>query len=180
MILTDLLVTGLLALSHGLEPDHVSGARMMKSRRKVATFAAFHSLGFLLIAVPISVLLGFAKDVGPSLEVASYIVGIAFGVVLLLSAITGRELEIEPKGAGIVQGALVITPSKILAIVLASGTGSILYGTLVVIWFSVITWMSIFLLGWANLYVPKSVDRYVNFLVSVVTVGYFTYLLLYL
>ena len=177
MIFTDLLVTGLLALSHGLEPDHISGARMMKTRRKVAIFAAFHSLGFLLITIPIAIALSLASYVRPSLEAASYIVGIAFGMILLMSVILGKELEIEPKGAGIVQGALVVTPSKILAIIFAMDTGSVLYGVFIVAWFSAITWISIFLMGWINVYIPKSADRYVNLAVSILTIAYFTFLL---
>lgn len=71
--------------------------------------AVFHSAGFALIAVPISLVLIYFSYAKAEIEVASDLVGIIFGVLLLVSGIFGMEFEVEPKSTGLLQGMFNVT-----------------------------------------------------------------------
>ncbi|MEM0016505.1 MAG: hypothetical protein QXE59_05655 [Saccharolobus sp.] len=87
-----------------------SNCRFLKSRIKILKFALTHSAGFVIIALPIVFLIGDNRI----LYIISNIIGIIFAILLLIETITGKEFDIGPNKAGLLQGAFVITPTKVL------------------------------------------------------------------
>jgi len=121
-----LLVAGL-GVAHGLEPDHLAAMRTMRTRRKYLKFSVGHGLGFALISIPIVLLFGLVRE----LEWAGDIIGLAMGVVLLYEELSGREFQLSGGPIGVAQGALALTPSKVLLAVLAAEAGLLLGGVYV-------------------------------------------------
>ncbi|AWS00112.1 hypothetical protein [Metallosphaera hakonensis] len=176
-MLTDvdiLLTVGIIALAHGLEPDHISSARLVRQKRKLVYLALFHSVGFLIVATPLSMALIYFSFLKPSIEFASNIVGIIFGALLLISAILRLDMEIEPKGTGLLQGMLNVSPSKVMAVILAMDTRSLIAGTFVILWFSFVTSLSIVIMGLATLRIPSSLERSLDITIGIITVTFFS------
>ncbi len=172
-----LVTVGLIAIAHGLEPDHISSARLVKKSRKLVEMAVFHSAGFALIAVPISLVLIYFSYAKAEIEVASDLVGIIFGVLLLVSGIFGMEFEVEPKSTGLLQGMFNVTPSKIVTIILAMNTGSVLLGAGVIAWFAVVTSLSIILVFVVTFRVHRNLDRFLDVIIGNITIAFFIFLL---
>ncbi|QKQ99229.1 hypothetical protein GWK48_01405 [Metallosphaera tengchongensis] len=163
----------LLSISHGLEPDHISAARMVKGKRKLVQLALFHSVGFLVISIPLSIVLTYYALLIPFAQFLANLIGIIFGSILVMSAVTGKEIEIEPKSGGLVQGMFNVTPSKLITIVLAIKTGSVVLGSSLILWFGFVTSISIISIGMINAYIPVRFNRTINLVVGVVTIVYF-------
>ncbi|AWR97875.1 hypothetical protein DFR86_10205 [Acidianus sulfidivorans JP7] len=170
----DLLIVALLGLTHGFDPDHIATAKMLKKTRKVIIFALSHSLGFVLLAIPLSIIFILLEINTSILELAANIVGIIIGIILLISAITNKEFEIEPKSMGIIQGALVVTPSKILTIVLAITIGNFAYSIILLLAFILTSTISIIGLSLLK-YIPERFSKLVNIIISIITIGFFTF-----
>ncbi|AAK43089.1 hypothetical protein SULI_03925 [Saccharolobus solfataricus] len=163
----------LLGLSHGIEPDHVATARLLKSRWKIVQFALSHSAGFVIIAIPLVILIGDNKF----LEIISNIIGIIFSILLLIQAIFDKEIDIGANKAGLLQGAFVITPTKVLVIVIASTAYSILYSIEVISVFIIASAVSIISLSLLN-FVPKRVYKIVDVGIALLTMTYLIFLLI--
>ncbi|BCS94051.1 MAG: hypothetical protein MjAS7_2659 [Metallosphaera javensis (ex Sakai et al. 2022)] len=176
--IADVLATvGLIGVAHGLEPDHISSARLVRKNRKLVEMAIFHSAGFALIAIPLSLVLIYFSYVKPEIELASDLLGIVFGGLLLISGIFRLEFEVEPKSTGLIQGMFNVTPSKIVTIILAMNTGSILLGAGVITWFAIVTSLSIILVGMATLRLPRNLDRVLDVATGTITILFFILLL---
>lgn len=176
--IADVLATvGLIGVAHCLEPDHISSARLVRKNRKLVEMAIFHSAGFALIAIPLSLVLIYFSYVKPEIELASDLLGIVFGGLLLISGIFRLEFEVEPKSTGLIQGMFNVTPSKIVTIILAMNTGSILLGAGVITWFAIVTSLSIILVGMTTLRLPRNLDRVLDVATGTITVLFFILLL---
>ncbi len=166
-----------LGLTHGLDPDHVAMARLLKKFSRVVSFALFHTAGFLIIALPLAFVVLHFSYAGKAIETGAYAVGLAVSSVLLFSAVTGREMEVEPRGQGLMQGALVLTPSKVVSLSLAVASGEVVYSLAILLAFVASSFLSLLLLSAVNL-VPKNVERPFNVAVSLASIGYSAYGLL--
>ncbi|MBW9141176.1 MAG: hypothetical protein K1T65_05715 [Candidatus Aramenus sp.] len=176
-LLESLAIVVILGLSHGLDPDHVVMTRMLKRFSKVISFALFHSAGFLVIALPLAlVILSFSWAKG-AIAIGSYAVGMAVSVVFLWASLIGREIEVEPKGLGLIQGALVLTPSKVLSLTIALASGEIAYSALILLAFIASSFVSLLVLSLVNL-VPIKVEKPFNLAISLISLGYIAYELL--
>ncbi len=169
--LISILLSLLIGVGHGIEPDHVSTARMFKKDyRKVVKFAISHSAGYLIIAIPLVYLSSFIEN---EILIASYLIGMAFGILLLIETLTGREFDIEPKFAGILQGSVVLTPSKILTIILAFQS-SFPFNVLILLSFALGSALSITALSLLTL-IPARFSFMFNISVSLITIAYIIY-----
>ncbi|MEM3358824.1 MAG: hypothetical protein QXF40_04690 [Metallosphaera sp.] len=164
-----------IAVAHGLEPDHISATRMIRGMRRLAYLGLSHSIGFVIVAIPISLLLIYFTYLKPAIELVSYGIGIGLGAILLVSAILKLDIELEPKGTGLIQGMFSITPSKVITIIIAMDTGSMLLGTGLILWFATISALSIIGVGMLNLRAPGNLDRTLDVIVASITIGYFGY-----
>lgn len=177
-IIYSFIIVFILGLTHGLDPDHIVTARILKKVTKIFKFSLFHSAGFLIIALPISLLL-FVRGVKFIIIFASYIIGIIISLLLLYGSIIGKEFEIEPKKFGLLQGALVLTPSKILTIVLAIASGNVIIGLLIIAIFILTSVLSITIFAIIN-FIPKKYDKITNIMVSIFSLSYIIYNLIFL
>ncbi|XPI87237.1 hypothetical protein AB1303_15530 [Saccharolobus solfataricus] len=167
-----IILSLLLGLSHGIEPDHVATARLLRSRWKIIQFALAHSAGFIIIAIPLVILIGDNKF----LEMISDIVGIIFSILLLVQAIFNKEIDIGANKAGLLQGAFVITPTKVLVIVIASTGYTLLYSIETVSSFIIASAASIISLSLFNL-IPKRIYKIVDIGIGLLTMAYLIFLL---
>ncbi|MEM3940143.1 MAG: hypothetical protein QXY68_08465 [Saccharolobus sp.] len=162
-----ILLSLLLGLTHGIEPDHIATARLLKSRIKIFKFALTHSAGFVIIALPIAFLIGDNKI----LYIISNIIGIVFAILLLIETITGKEFDIGPNKAGLLQGAFVITPTKVLTIVLAASDFNIIFSIEIILAFVLASFTSIFSLAILNI-IPKGIYKIINIIIALTTIIY--------
>lgn len=169
----DLIVVALLGLTHGFDPDHIATAKMLKSFRKITIFSLSHSLGFVVLAIPLALIFIFTNVSTNILELSSDIVGIIIGVILLVSVITEKEFEIEPKSMGLLQGALIVTPSKVLTAILAITSGSIIDAITIVVVFVITSTLSIMTLSLFR-FIPETYSKIVNALISLITIIFFS------
>ncbi|QXJ30962.1 hypothetical protein [Saccharolobus shibatae] len=167
-----IILSLLLGLSHGIEPDHVATARLLRSRWKIIQFALSHSAGFIIIAIPLIILIGDNKF----LEIVADIVGIIFSILLLVQAIFDKEIDIGANKAGLLQGAFVITPTKVLVIVIASTGYTIPYSIEIVLSFIIASAASIISLSLFNL-IPKRIYKIVDMGIGLLTMAYLIFLL---
>ncbi|QXJ33997.1 hypothetical protein [Saccharolobus shibatae] len=167
-----IILSLLLGLSHGIEPDHVATARLLRSRWKIIQFALSHSAGFIIIAIPLVILIGDNKF----LEIIADIVGIIFSILLLVQAIFDKEIDIGANKAGLLQGAFVITPTKVLVIVIASTGYTIPYSIEIVLSFIIASAASIISLSLFNL-IPKRIYKIVDMGIGLLTMAYLIFLL---
>ncbi|WWQ59556.1 hypothetical protein V6M85_08635 [Sulfolobus tengchongensis] len=167
-----LLLSLLLGLSHGIEPDHVATARLLKSKRKIVEFALSHSAGFLIIAIPIVIFIGSNRI----FEFIADIIGIIFSILLLIEVILDKEFDIGANKAGLLQGAFVITPTKVLVIVLASTDYNLIYSAEIILAFILASIFSISALAILNL-IPKRIYKFVDGIIAIVTITYLISLL---
>ncbi|EZQ07019.1 MULTISPECIES: hypothetical protein [Acidianus] len=175
--ISDILLVIFLGLSHGLDPDHVATARMMKRKGSILKFSLFHSAGFLIIALPLSLVVTI-ESIKQIILAGSFIIGIGIGGLLLFSAVMEKEFDLEPK-IGILQGSLVLTPSKILAILIAINAGEIFLSVFVLAIFVITSTLSIALLAFLNL-IPRKVSRIFNIGIAIFTIIFLTYQLIFL
>ncbi|BDC17164.1 hypothetical protein [Acidianus sp. HS-5] len=169
MFLQDLIIVALLGLTHGLDPDHIASARVLRNNIKILKFALFHSLGFVILAVPLTIIFLIVSVSSAYLNILGNLVGIGVALILLISTLIGREFEIEPKKLGLLQGSLVVTPSKIITILLAISLDNIIYSTVLVGVFVVSSTFSIFALSSLNM-IPRKLDKPINIAVALVTI----------
>ncbi|AGJ63654.1 hypothetical protein [Saccharolobus islandicus] len=167
-----IILSLLLGLSHGIEPDHVATARLLRSRWKIIQFALAHSAGFIIIAIPLVILIGDNNF----LEMIADIVGIIFSILLLVQAIFDKEIDIGANKAGLLQGAFVITPTKVLVIVIASTGYTLLYSIEIVSSFIIASAASIISLSLFNL-IPKRIYKIVDIGIGLLTMAYLIFLL---
>jgi len=172
-IIYSFIIVFILGLTHGLDPDHIVTARILKKVTKIFKFSLFHSAGFIIIALPISLLL-FIRGVKFAIIFISYIIGIIISLLLLYGSIIGKEFEIEPKKFGLLQGALVLTPSKILTIILAIASGNIIIGLIITAIFILASISSITIFAIIN-FIPIKYDKIANITVSIFSIGYIAY-----
>ncbi|MCI2413657.1 MAG: hypothetical protein MPF33_00160 [Candidatus Aramenus sp.] len=173
-LLESLAVVVVLGLTHGLDPDHVVMTRMLKRFSKVVSFALFHTTGFLVVALPLAlVILSFSGAKG-AIAIGSYAVGMIVSVVFLWASLVGREIEVEPKGLGLLQGALVLTSSKVVSLTIALASGELTYSVLILLAFVASSFASLLALSLVNL-VPSRIERPFNLAVSLVSLGYIAY-----
>jgi len=163
----------ILGLSHGIEPDHVVTARLLKTRRKILQFALAHSAGFIIIAIPLVILIGDNKI----LEIVADAVGIIFSILLIIETVTGKEFDIGANTAGVLQGAFVITPTKVLVIVIASSAYNLVYSIETLLAFILASSISIFSLSILNI-IPKRIYKILNISIAIFTLGYLVFSLL--
>ncbi|BBG25449.1 hypothetical protein [Sulfuracidifex tepidarius] len=163
-----------IGIGHGIEPDHVSTARLYKKDyKKIIKFAMFHSAGYLIIAIPLVYLASLFEE---EIIILADAIGIIFGALLLVETITGREFDIEPKFAGTLQGSVVLTPSKILTIILAFSS-AFPFNVLILLAFALGSMTSIIALGLLTL-IPERFSFIFNIAVSVITIAYILYQLI--
>jgi hypothetical protein len=160
------LVLGL-GVAHGLEPDHLAAMRTMNTRSQYLRFSVGHGLGFAVVAIPIILLFGFISEI----EIVGDIIGFAVGVLLLYEELTGREFELNGGGIGVAQGALALTPSKVLVAILAADAGLIL-GSIYLAIFILISSVVMFVLAVAMDSVPSKASRIVGIALAVTTLIY--------
>ena len=159
-----LLVAGL-GVAHGLEPDHLAAMRTMRTRREYLKFSVGHSLGFALISIPIVLLFGLVRE----LEWAGDIIGLAMGVVLLYEELSGREFQLSGGPIGVAQGALALTPSKVLLAVLAAEAGLLLGGVYVAL-FVLISSSVMFFFASAMEFVPPRASKALSVVIAITTI----------
>ena len=113
------------------------------------------------------------------LEEVGVAVGTAFAVVLIIQEVTRREFEVSPHGSGVLQGALAVTPSKVLVAALASTVGLIgaVASVLAFIAFSTIGMVAA---GYAMGKVPEKLEKGINVSVALVAIAYSIASLLFL
>lgn len=169
MFLQDALIVALLGLTHGLDPDHIATVRILKNSVKVLKFSIFHSLGFVILAIPLTVILTITSINSVYLNIIGNLIGIGVALILLASAILGKEFEIEPKEMGLLQGSLVVTPSKIITVVLAISLDNIIYSIAIVGIFILSSTFSIFALSSLNM-IPRKFDKPINVAISLLTI----------
>ncbi|WP_126449582.1 hypothetical protein [Sulfodiicoccus acidiphilus] len=167
-----LLVLGLGA-AHALEPDHIATMKTMASKREYLKFSLGHGLGFAMVAIPIILLFGFVRV----LEVAGDLIGLGVGVLLLVEEISGKEFEVKGGGMGVAQGALALTPSKVLVAVLAAEAG-LLLGSVYIALFIVISSSLMYVLAIALTYVPTRASKVVGIAVALATIAFVLYTML--
>jgi hypothetical protein len=168
------LLSFLIGTGHGLEPDHVSTARLYKKDyKKVIKFALSHSAGYILIAIPIIYLASFFEE---EILIISYITGIFFGVLLMIETVTGKEFDIDPNFAGVLQGSVVLTPSKILTIVLAFAS-PFPYNVGILLAFAIGSTLSIMALSFLTM-IPTKYSFWFNIVVSLITITYIMFQLI--
>ncbi|AAY81146.1 hypothetical protein [Sulfolobus acidocaldarius] len=172
-ILYSLLISAFLGLAHGLDADHIANVRIFKSVKKIFEFSLFHSAGFLIIAIPLS-LLSLVTILEFPLLITSYSIGLLVSGLLLYGTVKGKELEIEPKRFGLLQGALVISPSKLIVLILALASESIFYAVLILLVFIVTSIISFMIFSLLNL-IPKRFDKIVNIVISLGSIIYILY-----
>ena len=162
-------------MAHAFEPEHLAPLRLMRGRRKYLEFGLSHGLGFAVVAVPLVFL--FSMD--SFLEEVGVAVGIAFEVVLIVQEVTGREFEVSPHGSGALQGALAVTPSKVLVAALASTVGLIEAVTSVLTFIGSST-IGMTVAGHAMGEVPEKLEKGINFSIALVAIAYSIASLLFL
>ena len=156
-----------LGLAHAFEPDHLATLRLMKGTRKYLEFGLSHGLGFAVIAAP----LVFLFSLDRLLEEIGVVIGIAFAVLLIIQEITGREFEVSPHGSGVLQGALAVTPSKVLVAALASTLG--LIGAVAsVLAFIASSTIGMVAAGYAMGKVPEGLEKGINFSIALAAIAY--------
>lgn len=173
MILEDVILVSILGVTHGLDPDHIATVKMLKNFQKILIFSISHGFGFVIFAIPLSFVLILAKINPNILEIPSDILGLIIGILLLFSAIVGKEFEIEPKGMGLLQGALVVTPSKILTVLLAITVGNFIDAIILVSVFVLTSTLSILSLSLLK-FIPEKYSKIANITVSLVTIIFFS------
>ena len=164
----------ILGLTHALEPDHVVAMRMMKGVKDYLLFGFSHGLGFALIAIPLILIFTYFQFYG---ILAGDIIAVAFAIVLIYAEITEKEIEVSPRGSGLIQGAFALTPSKVIVAVLAA-EGPLLIGLLYVGTFILVSSIAMLLVGLMLDYVPKRIEKGVNIGIAVVTISYVVYTIL--
>ncbi|ARM76658.1 hypothetical protein [Acidianus manzaensis] len=173
MFIQDILIVALLGLTHGFDPDHITTAKMLKKFRKVVIFALSHSLGFVLLAIPLSIILILIKINTFILQISADVIGIIIGMILMISVLINKEFELEPKSMGIVQGALVVTPSKLLTVVLAITVDSFINSIFILSLFILTSTISIIALSLLK-YIPNRFSKLANIIISLVTIIFFS------
>lgn len=173
MLLEDVILVALLGITHGFDPDHIATAKLLNKFKKIFIFALSHSLGFVILAIPLSLLITILHLDPKILELPSNMVGLLVGTLLLLSVILEKEFEIEPKTMGILQGALIVTPSKILTVILAISSGVFLDAVIIVSVFVLSSTLSILALSLLN-FIPKKYSKIANISISTATIIFFS------
>ena len=169
-----LIVLGLVILlgaTHALEPDHVVAMRMMKGAKDYMVFGVTHGVGFALIAVPLILLFSYFQFYG---ILAGDVIAIGFALLLLYGEITGKELEVSPKGSGVLQGAFAITPSKVMVAILAA-EASLIVGMIYVASFIIVSSVSMLVVGLMFSFVPEKIEKVINIIIALVTISYVVY-----
>ena len=166
-LMTALALSLALGLAHAFEPDHLATLRLMKGTRKYLEFGLSHGLGFAVIAAP----LVFLFSLDRLLQEIGVVIGIAFAVLLIIQEIVGREFEVSPHGSGVLQGALAVTPSKVLVAALASTLG--LIGAIVsVLAFIASSTIGMVAAGYAMGKVPERLEKGINFSIALAAIAY--------
>ena len=174
-LMTALALSLALGVAHAFEPDHLATLRLMKGTRKYLEFGLSHGLGFAVIAVP----LVFLFSLDRVLEEAGVVIGIAFAVLLIVQEVTGREFEVSPHGSGVLQGALAVTPSKVLVAALAS-TAGLIGAVASVLAFIASSTVGMVAAGYAMGKVPEKLEKGINVSVALVAIAYSIASLLFL
>ncbi|AHC52025.1 hypothetical protein SUSAZ_08845 [Sulfolobus acidocaldarius SUSAZ] len=167
------MISALLGLGHGLDADHIANVRIFKSLKKIFQFSLFHSAGFLIMAIPLS-LLSLVTILEFPLLITSYSIGLLVSGLLLYGTVKGKEFEIEPKSLGLLQGALVISPSKLIVITLSLMSENILYSVLILFVFITTSVLSFMIFSLLN-FIPKRFDKIVNILISIGSIIFILY-----
>ncbi|PSO08869.1 hypothetical protein B9Q04_03375 [Candidatus Marsarchaeota G2 archaeon BE_D] len=161
-----------LGLAHGAEPDHLATISALgKGLRKAVWFAAGHSLGFVLIALPILFVL-HALPENDLFKLVADAVSIGIAGIVIYAELSGRELEVGYRsggGLGIAQGALAFTPTKALLLVLAS-TASPPIMILSLALFTLASSASMVGFGLFKRTLKREWDRYLNLIIAIVAI----------
>ncbi|WP_148217169.1 hypothetical protein [Acidilobus saccharovorans] len=176
----EMAIAAAMGAEHAAEPDHIVAMRLMRSRRDVLYFGALHGIGFLLLSVPLALAvieaglrLGFISVI----EIIGYMVGMIFAVMLLYSSLMGKEMEISASGSGLAQGALAITPSKLLVLVMAIASGTY-EGAFILLAFSAASSLVMPAIGTLASKVPANLAKILDSLLGVATLLFFLALLI--
>ncbi|MFP3297777.1 MAG: hypothetical protein RXO22_01640 [Thermocladium sp.] len=169
------LVAGLLlGLAHGIEPDHLASISLsQRGFRSGLYFGISHGLGFATIAIPLILVIN-AFPVKQLLSEAAALISIAVGILVLYVSVRGIDLELGPRGSrglGFIQGALALTPTKVLLIALAA-TASIFMGIASLLLFAAGSILVMSIYGFARFMVPRNMDRAISVLVSIASIIY--------
>jgi hypothetical protein len=169
------LVAGLLlGLAHGIEPDHLASISLsQRGFRSGLYFGIRHGLGFATIAIPLILVIN-AFPVKQLLSEAAALISIAVGILVLYVSVRGIDLELGPRGSrglGFIQGALALTPTKVLLIALAA-TASIFMGIASLLLFAAGSILVMSIYGFARFMVPRNMDRAISVLVSIASIIY--------
>ncbi|ABW01424.1 hypothetical protein [Caldivirga maquilingensis] len=174
---TTLVTVILLGASHAVEPDHIATLRLLKDEREYLLFGLSHGIGFILISIPLVLIIAMNKE----LELIGNLVGMAFAAALLIGELMNKELEIGVKGSmssGIIQGALAITPTKVLVAVMAAEVG-LITGMVYIVLFIAVSSMFIFIIGLtldklAQVLMKHDVSKPMNIAIAVIALAIMT------
>lgn len=162
----------LLGLVHAVEPDHIATLRLLRTKGKVYVFALSHALGYLFVGFALTLV--FSID--NLFQILGYVIGILFSLLLIISTLMDRDLEIG-FGSGLIQGALAVTPTKVSAAVIASSLGDFI-GLLMIVIFSFSTALGLVLVGRISLMIPIRFSKVFNIVAGVISLIFIAYLFL--
>ena len=165
MILLVLLLVAALGIAHALEPDHIVTLRLMKGVKSYVFFSVSHGLGFALIALPLTLAFSFYRQA----EIIGDVIALAFAVLLIYGEIRGVEIEVSPRGSGVLQGAFAVTPSKVAIAIIASEQG-LLIGAISIGLFILTSTIFIILVGVLLTFIPSRVEKYINISLGFITI----------
>lgn len=172
---TYVLIAGLLlGLAHGIEPDHLASISLsQRGLRSGLYFGVSHSLGFATIALPLILVIN-VFPIKQLLSEAAALISIIVGILVLYVSVRGIDLELGPRGSrglGFIQGAIALTPTKVLLIAL-SATASLVMGIASLLLFSIGSILVMSIYGFARFMVPRNMDRAIAVLVSIASIIY--------
>ncbi|GGP19611.1 hypothetical protein GCM10007981_03990 [Thermocladium modestius] len=136
-------------------------------------FGLGHGLGFLIIALPL-VLAMRSLPYKAAVDDAALAVSLAIACVAVYSAARGIDLELGPRGAqglGVLQGALALTPTKVLVIALAAAA-DVYVGIAALAAFTLGSVAVMTAYGRARAAIPSGLDRVITIAVSLASILY--------
>lgn len=136
-------------------------------------FGLGHGLGFLAIALPL-VLVMRSLPYKAAVDDAALAVSLAIACVAVYSAAKGIDLELGFRGAqglGVLQGALALTPTKVLVIALAAAV-NVYIGIATLAAFTLGSVAVMVAYGRARAAIPGGLDRAITIAVSLASIVY--------
>ncbi|MGC9071880.1 MAG: hypothetical protein ACP5HK_04195 [Acidilobus sp.] len=176
----EIAIAAAMGVEHATEPDHIVAMRLIKPRSDMLRFGLLHGVGFLLLSVPLALAVievGLKLDYIDVVEVVGDLVGIGFAALLLYSSLMDKEIEISAGGSGLAQGALSVTPSKLLVLIMAITSG-VYEGTIVLLTFTIASSAVMPVIGVLASKVPTNLTRALDVTLGAAALLFFLTLIL--